>query len=416
MSVKRSKRRLTDQFLNSIEVPEGKKYVWLSDNKQPGFWARVFPSGSVTFYIIYYVHDGETHKQRREKIGKKSDRLTVAKAREIAAEKMTRVNAGGDPQTEKDRLKESPPLSQIRDEYLEDRRGEVKAHIEENRILHGKDIGKLMPLPIVSIDRMAIMAAIGKIKRRGAPVSSNRTLSTMKRLFNFAVTYGYIQDNPLLGIKRLAKEKARQRYLNEQEIRVFWDTLDKLPGVSPHTSAALRLILITAQRPGEVCSMEWDELDLDNNVWTIPASKSKNEMENRVPLPPFALEIISELAGQRRQSEQYVFPFYAGSGVNPERHLQPHSISHAIRRNRALFGLEPFTPHDLRRSAATHLERLGFGLVVERVLNHKRPGIAAVYQRYSYDKEKREALDAWATDLHRLIEGKESKVLAINQG
>jgi hypothetical protein len=155
-------------------------------------------------------------------------------------------------------------------------------------------------------------------------------------------------------------------------------------------------MLLTAQRVGEVSSMEWAEIDLKRGWWTIPAAKAKNRLAHRVPLTGMALELI--LARPRQAGARYVFPVFSSTTPDP---LQ----GGAVRARRC--GLKDWTPRDLRRTAASPMTGLGVPrLVVSRILNHAERGVTAVYDRHSYDEEKRQALELWEERLREIIGGR----------
>jgi integrase len=189
--------------------------------------------------------------------------------------------------------------------------------------------------------------------------------------------------------------------LNAQEIAVLWRALDKPElAMSPAIRLALKLQLVTAQRKGrEIIAAEWSEFELDERVWTIPAEKTKNGMPHRVPLSPLALAILDEIATVTGRDGRWLFP-----SPKTGKAITGSAVDHAMRNNREVLGTGNATPHDLRRTAASHMTSIGISrLVVSKVLNHAEPGITAVYDRHSYDIEKRAALAAWAVRIEEII-------------
>jgi integrase len=164
---------------------------------------------------------------------------------------------------------------------------------------------------------------------------------------------------------------------------------------------AMRMILCTGQRPGEVAGMSWDELK--DGFWNIPAARMKGKEPQRVPLTPMVLDII-EQARPLSCDSRYVFR----SSYVEDSPIKPHSLARALDRHRLEMGFTEdvprFTPHDLRRTVRTRLAALGVSdVVAERVLGHKLQGILAVYNRYDYDQEKRQALELWERELQRIV-------------
>ena len=167
----------------------------------------------------------------------------------------------------------------------------------------------------------------------------------------------------------------------------------------------MRLILVTAARPGEVCGLDWNELDLNHGWWEIPRERTKADRLHRVPLTGLALE---EIKKQPRMG-RWVFPSLK------EQPLKVLALSHALRHNREHFALPRFTPHDLRRTCATHLGKIGVDrFIISRILDHTDREITGVYDRYGYDKQKKRALERWERKLRSIIgEPVKSEVVSI---
>jgi integrase len=162
---------------------------------------------------------------------------------------------------------------------------------------------------------------------------------------------------------------------------------------------ALKLMLATGQRKGEILNAQWPDIDLEAGWWTIPAERAKNGMLHRVPLNTTALAILRELQALNLP-RPWLFPSPRAGGQKP---ITAMSVDHAIRRC-DFDGLAHFTPHDLRRTVATTLGALGFNrLIQDKVLNHVDRTVGGIYDRHSYDKEKQQALDAWDRRLQEIL-------------
>ncbi len=183
----------------------------------------------------------------------------------------------------------------------------------------------------------------------------------------------------------------RDRRLSDDEISKVWASLGAIP---PKRAACLKLILLTAQRPGEVHHMRWQ--DIDGDWWTIPAELSKNGMSHRVPLSEPALEV---LRGAEKSDSEWVFPSARGGP------LSNNGDGLDVIRERS--GAD-FRPHDLRRTAATVMTGdLGIPrLVVAKILNHTDRDTTSIYDRASYDRDKRRALNAWGDRVEEVVSGK----------
>lgn len=231
-------------------------------------------------------------------------------------------------------------------------------------------------------------------------------------------------------MRRPAETVERDRFLSEAEIRTVWAQLPEAD-MRESTRRVIRLCLITAQRVGEVSGMLLDELDLDAGIWTIPASRAKNGREHVVPLSPMAVGIIRDQLAENaalaerkdRKVSLFVFP---GPGARAA--VTGAAIAKALKRQETgdggrmlILGAEPWTCHDLRRTAATGMEELGVSpFVVGHVLNHvsatKASITSRVYARYDYGREKREALELWADRLAGLVTGGAAAIAHLRRG
>ena len=242
-------------------------------------------------------------------------------------------------------------------------------------------------------------------------------------MFNFAVGRDIIDASPCVQIPAPSKENRRERYLSEDEIIVFWDKL-RDARMSEEIRLALKFLLVTAQRKSEVIDSEWIEFDLENKWWTIPPERTKNKQSHRVPLTPIAIQILKEL---RQITGEYQFTFASPVGAtkrNPDRlpgtvPIIASAVDNALRDNLTddpktkrtnIFNLDHFTPHDLRRTAASMMTRSGIQrLTVKKILNHSDREITAVYDRYEYDKEKQTAMGSWDRELKQILTKQKKK-------
>jgi integrase len=199
-------------------------------------------------------------------------------------------------------------------------------------------------------------------------------------------------------------ENKKARFLLEDEVRTLWEALDQAR-MTEGMKQALRLILATGQRPGEVIGMHHREID--GAWWTIPAERAKNKREHRVFLSDLAKDLIGTLP-----AEGFLFPSPRGNGA-----IQVNALAHAVRRNNYCGITEAWTPHDLRRTCASHLGAAGYAdEVIGRILNHTRQGVTARYNRHAYDQEIEVALSAWGRKVARIVAGeKPEKVVTLRR-
>lgn len=367
-----------------------------------GFAIRVFPSGEKSWVFIY-TYSG---RKRRMTLGDyKTMTLAEARIKHGEAYKMLKKDKK-DPaliqKLEKAETRDSSTIDGLIEEYIEKWAKPRKRSWKEDRRLLYHDVkpkwGKRKAKDITKRD---VVLLLESVVERGSPIIANRTFACIRRMFNFAVERDILTSTPCTAIKAPSKENQRDRCLTVNEIKAFWHSLEIAP-MSEATKIALKLQLVTAQRKGEILAAEWSEIDLATGWWVIPDNKAKNGVYHRVPLSEAAFGLLSELKKLNGRSK-WLFP-----SDTSKSHMAGESIGKAVRRSHeAVFnekGIKSFTPHDLRRTAATHMTEMGISrLVVSKILNHVDSTITAIYDRHSYDVEKRHALEAWGKKLKQLI-------------
>jgi integrase len=263
-----------------------------------------------------------------------------------------------------------------------------------------------------TITKPQVHDLLDSIVDRGAPIAANRVHTQLNVMGRWAVERGIVTTNPFAGIKAPSSERgrARERVLSDVELRLVWKAAE---AIGWPFGSIVKLLALTGARRDEVAQMEWREIDFDCALWTLPAARSKNRREHAIPLSDAALEILRSLP--RIERSGFVFTTTNGrvpvSGFNKAK----DRFDDAIDELRTQPGgeesepIEPWVFHDLRRTVATNLQKLGVRLeVTESVLNHvsgSRAGIVGVYQKHDYATEKRQALDAWARRLEAAVAG-----------
>jgi integrase len=406
--------RLTDRGIAALKPKADRYEIW--EDGRTGLGIRVSPAGRKSWVYMYRFGG----KPRRMTLGAYPV-LGLAKVRVKHAQAKEQMEKGIDPgsvHVETRRAeRQAETVKDLADEYLEKwAKPRKRSAAEDERILNHDVLPTWGRRKARDITRRDVILLLDRIVERGAPIQANRTLAVVRKMFNFAVGRDILDATPAAMVKAPAKENQRERTLSTDEIKTLWVGLDKA-GVGLAICLALRLELATAQRKGEVAGARVAEFDLDENVWTIPAERSKNGKAHRVPLSSFAVEIIKQaiaLADSQAQARaqrcgltepdkpEWLFP-----SPRVGRPITPESINHALRNAREVIGIEDVTPHDLRRSAASAMASLGINrLVISKVLNHVETGVTAVYDRHGYDQEKRHALDTWAGHLESIVSGK----------
>ena len=378
-----------------------------------GFGLTVFPSGEKSFIYIYHFEG----RKRRMTLGK-YPHCSLSDARKLYRDALTVLESGKDPAHEKRKEKiiarDSSTVSGLIDEYLEFWAINKRSGAEDERCLN-KDVrpfwGKLKASDITRRDVVLLLDRIKERTTKG--IAANRTLSCIRRMFNFGIERDIISANPCIAVKTGVNENRRDRVLSEDEIRILWHALSQntnqdnplhIIHMSEQTKLILKLQLVLAQRKGEVIGAEWHEIDLISGWWTIPASKAKNNQTHRVALSSLALELLTEVK-KLSGSSRFLFP-----AKLKDTHITGSSVDHAVRRS-SFHTVQAWTPHDCRRSACSHMTSMGISrLVVSKILNHSERGsVTAIYDRHSYDNEKRHALESWAQKLKEIVYGEESE-------
>ena len=353
------------------------------------------PAGTKTFSYRYRTRSG----LRRVTIGT-YPAMSLHEVRERYLEHERTRAEGGDPQRESRKHRES--LAEVTcamfAEIYMDRWAipRKRTHAQDRRMLDKDIIPRIGSMRVIDVTRADIVAVTDRIAKRGSPISANRTLSVLKRFFSFAIERGILEHSPCAHVRAPAKENRRDRVLSPEEIVAFMSALDQ-SHMSLQVNTALRFLLVSSQRLGEVASMAWENVDLTNRIWSLPAARSKNGRGNRIPLPTRAVLILREMQ-TTGGSEGWVFPNAEG------RHIRGDSISRALSRLIKQFDLNHFTPHDLRRTAATQISGMGVDrTTLGRILNHTDHSTTAIYDRYAYETEVRQALDKWSAKLDEIL-------------
>lgn len=330
--------------------------------------------------------------------------LKLADARKAANEKLTDIIKGYDPAAQRRDKKEAPTFKELTEVYLRyhaKKKKKPQSIKEDCRVIDKDLIPAWGDRKADSIKRREVMDLLDRIAERG-PIMANRTLALASKIFNVAIDRELLEANPCFRITKPGKEKQRERVLNDSEIKTVWEEFSKQPGL---IGQLFKLVLLTAQRIGEVSKMRWANIDLTSGWWTIPIEFSKNNLSHRVPLSTPAIEILTKIR-EKSPGSEWVFPAKTG--------LSGHmtSFQKAAQRVRDKTDVENFKLHDLRRTTASYMTGMGVPrLTVSMILNHVEKGVTRVYDRHSYDREKKAALDRWAQRLEYITTGAKAKIL-----
>lgn len=386
--------KFSDRFIESLK-PADK----INDVREAnGFGIRVLPSGVKTWFFIYRI-DG---KRRFMNLGHYPS-ISLSEARKKYRTAYDLYEQGKDPAGLADEAKEerrkAPTIADLCEEYIERHaKPNKRSWAKDDEILKRDVIPAWGKRKAADVTKRDVVRLLEGIVDRGAPIMANYCFAVIRKMFNFAVDRDVLQVSPCTRVKLPAPKQTRERTLTELEIKALWNNLDKC-AMSDEIRRALKLILVTAQRPGEVIGLHSSEID--GHWWTIPGERAKNGKTHRVYLTATALELIGDTQGKG-----YIFPT---PSAKKEQAIAPQALIVALARNRAanLLDVDHFTPHDLRRTAATFMAQAReMDEVIDAVLNHSKQGVIKVYNQYRYDLEKQSALETWERKLYSITTGK----------
>jgi len=403
-------RALTDAMIKHMKPPANGR-LEVRDGACLGLWLRVTSNGAKTF--AFRFRDRSNGRSERLSLGHYPD-LALRDARQRADALRREVMEGKNPSAHKRNTSERA-FAVLAGRYLEEhaRRKKRSADADERNL-------RIHVLPhwahrdFTKIERSDVIVLIERIMAAGKPIAANRVQALISKIFSFAVDAGLVKTHPSTRLGKRGQETAKDRKLTDDEIRLFWAAAVR-PPVSRPVGLALRLVLLTGCRPGEVAGMARRELEFDGGrpvSWAVPASRSKNRLAHFVPLSPLASDLIEEALTLTGKDSAYVFP-------SPSRDapIEGHALSVAMRRLTKALGwkVDLPTPHDLRRTCAT---RLGAARVpsedVAAILNHKRRDVTSRhYNLYDRADEKREALERWALILAAILEPPPPNIVAL---
>ena len=423
--------KLTEQRIAKIAPEAGQKDCLVFDDEQRGLAVRASSKGSRTYLCQYSLHG----QKYRVPLGACSA-LSLTKARQAAAAVMGDVAKGRNPAADRKEAAAAERAKRARNRLtlrvlIEDWKrlhlaGRRESYADEAvRALHSAFTDRLDDAA-EDLDRTAVARALDALARRrkrkdgdGAKqrgmAMTGRTAAYGRAAYAWAVKRGAVAVNPFAALPIGKSVTKRERVLSDHELAEIWRAAGHV--AAPYGSI-VRLLILTGQRRGEVAGMAWNEIADDLTAWTMPGHRTKNGAVHTVPLSTTAGAIIKatlpadtkeakRVVAELRSAGALILPGEKGAyaGWSKAKGALDKAIgdarAKAAGKSGKLAPIEPWSIHDLRRTVATGLQRLGVRLeVTEAVLNHvsgSRGGIAGVYQRHDWAAEKRAALDAWAT-------------------
>jgi integrase len=379
---------LTQRGVESAK-PKTERYG-RNDGLVPGLRLIVYPTGLKSFALFTRVNG----RLINHRIGDATV-LSVAPARDNAKRQLALIAGGGDPRAVKKAAAESDAetVEHVARLFI-DRHAKPRLRTwqEIEWRLNREVLPKWGRRPISSITRRDVIELLDAIVDRGVPVTANRTLTVVRKMFSWAIERSLIETSPFDHVKPPAAEVSRDRVLDDAELALVWQASEAL---GYPFGTFVQLLVLTGQRREEGAAMRWSELDLTN--WTLPRERTKNAEPHALPVVSGMKALLADLP--RFEGSDFVF---TTNGRTPVSGFSKAKINldAAIAELNGGKPIPPWRLHDIRRTFATNMAKLGVSLpVVEKLLNHVSGsfgGVAGIYQRHDFADEKRDALERWS--------------------
>ena len=401
------KMKLTAAAVGRLKLPPGKNDDLVFDSAIHGFAVRLREGGHRS-YVFQYKHGSRT---RRLTIGS-ATAVDFGAACKTAKTLYAQVRLGHDPAGEKEQAQRSAGetfAAVVTAQYLPHKRRELRSQpykdVERHLLRHAKPLHRLQ---LETISRRDIASCLSAVRENVGRVSANRTRTSLSALFSWAVAEGRVESNPVIGTLRV-EEHSRERVLDFDELRLIWNALP-----ARDYGAIMKLLALTGARANEIAGLRREELRDDAIL--LPGSRTKNGREHLIPLSASARAILADHLERQDEERSLVFGRRTGpfSGWSKCKDALNQLIAETAGRS-----LPHWTPHDLRRSFATHAAGIGIQPhIIEACLNHvsgHKGGVAGIYNKATYEPEKRTALERWAEHLLAIVEGRGSNVAPLRR-
>ena len=393
---------LTDTTIKSLK-PKDKVYK-VAD--RDGLYVSVSTTGTITFRYDYRING------RRETltIGKYgADGINLADAREHLMVARKQVSEGISPASEKraerNKIRNADRFCVFAEKYLAD--VQLADSTKALRVAtYERDIKDTFGNRLMTeITTDEIRSHCEKIKARGAPSTAIFVRDLIANVYRYAIQRGHKLTNPAdeIANSTIATFKKRERTLTPREIHLFFNALEETQS-DFGLKKAVKFILLTMVRKGELVNATWDEVDFKNKVWTIPAERMKAKRAHNVYLSEQALDLIIAFQIYSEGS-----PYLLPGRVNRQQPIANSSLNRVIAKciefiNKEEQRIDDFTVHDLRRTGSTLLHEMGFNSDwIEKSLAHEQQGVRAVYNKAEYAEQRKKMMQRWADQVDEWI-------------
>lgn len=392
---KKKKKKFTELTLRSLK-PKETRYYELVDGT-PGLWVEVFPSGTKTWRYRYRLNG----RLEKVAIGKYPE-VSLKQARQKRDELASMVARGESPASQKQLAKVALASTTMVRDFGERYFKEVVLRDRKDTSILRRYLDKeIYPAfgskSLRDVTPAEVQELVFRKRDNGFPAAAAVIRNLVKRVYDYAIVCGAALINPAVATptRFITRARPRTRALSEKEIASYIQTLYR-SNIRRQFKLALHMILLTLVRKSELQLAEWEEFDFDNALWEIPSERTKNNQPHLVYLSRQVLEICNELEALAGDSH-LVLPG-RGSLIKP---FAKNALNKAL--EGVNFEIQPFTIHDLRRTASTRLHEVGFQSdVIEKALNHTIGGVRGVYNRAEYAEQRKEMLQWWADYVEKL--------------
>jgi integrase len=384
-----SSTRLTDTLVKNIRPQAARFEVF--DAQVPGFGLRIAPTGRKT-WIAFGRQNG---KRVRATLGT-YPQIPLAEARNAAIDALRQMRDGTYNKSNTSMLFEDV----VELWYAREQRARKSFRQVENAMsLHV--VPHLQGKEIKAIRKSDLVIILDKVADRGAKTQANRVRAFLTRFFNWCCERDLLENSPASSLPKIQNEISRDRVLSSDELSAVWNAA---AAAGYPFGPIVRLLILTGQRRDEVARLSWDEINLDDRIWTIPAARTKNTQKHVVHLSQAALKVLTSLP----QHNGCTFAF------TTNHRTAVSGFSQAKARIDRISRVTDWRLHDLRRTVATHMaEKLSVSpAVVEKILNHRSgsvTGVAAIYQRGQFLEGRKAALECWGQYVEGLSQVSENQ-------
>lgn len=377
---------LKQSNIDKITLPAGKTDHIEWDENLPGFGLRVREGGSRNFVVQYKVGA----KTRRMTLGS-TKKFQLEQARKEAKKLLGKAGLGQDPQGEKAaaRATATETFGAVAGRFIEHQAKRLRPSSLYSTTLYLNSYCKrLHGLKVEAVTRREIASILSTIAEKSGAVSADRARAALSAMFAWAMCEGLCEANPVINTNVYAGAVSRDRVLSKEEMIAIWHALPE-----NDYGQIVKLLFLTGARRDEIADLKWSEVSLNDHLIRLPGERTKNKRAFDLPLSQAAFDLLAEV--NQRDDRDMVFG-RRGEGFS--------GWSKAKRELDAkIKGVKPWQLRDIRRTVATGMAELGVQPhIVEACLNHvsgAKAGVAGVYNRAVYAKEKREAVEIWANHI-----------------